>query len=666
MSASLISASTLAFAALCGALAPSGPWDAFNYAPDSRTVVPASVHGTSGNVAGADALVNATSGSGSATLTGDGSYVTLDFGKEVGGIVSLQITNATSSSAFSLSFTESPLFISPTESDDSSYTTHLENSDGVEAVLAPLTTGLWTQPAALLRGGFRYLTIVSNADDALSIANVSLGITFEPTMEGSLKDYTGYFYTQDSGSEDPDFLNKVWYGGAYTVQTNIIASDQARQNSPGYAGWANNASGGPVDGPILVDGAKRDRNVWPGDMGISSHTRQVSVNDLLPLNNSLRVMFASQNPNGALQYSGPPINASGSDTYISWTLIGLHNYYLYTGDLSLVQDVWANYTKAVAFLASQVDETGLIDVPVAYSNDWGRLNGQGHNSAANALYYATLVTGAELATAVGDTATATSYNANATAVKAAYNQLLWDADVGMFRDNETSTMYPQDGNSIAVVFNLTTSHEQNANISNGLTNYWTPIGPVCPELNDTIIPFVGGIEIEAHFVAGNGSRALDLIRQEWGYIMTTNLSVQSTFLEGYTTNGSLYYRGADGYDYDASYTSHSHGWSTGPTPALSFYVAGLQLESTQGATWSLAPVLSGLSAAQGGYETPLGWFGANWTVAGGNLTVQVSTPAGTNGTATLPGTGSVTVDGQDAGSGSMSLTGGNHTLVQAV
>ena len=30
-----------------------------------------------------------------------------------------------------------------------------------------------------------------------------------------------------------------------------------------YQGWANNATLG-VAGPIIVDGAKRDRAVWPG------------------------------------------------------------------------------------------------------------------------------------------------------------------------------------------------------------------------------------------------------------------------------------------------------------------------------------------------------------------------------------------------------------------
>ena len=33
--------------------------------------------------------------------------------------------------------------------------------------------------------------------------------------------------------------------------------------------------------------------------------------------------------------------------------------------------------------------------------------------------------------------------------------------------------------------------------------------------------------------------AMDLLRREWGYMLYTPLSVQSTLLEGYTGNGSL-------------------------------------------------------------------------------------------------------------------------------
>ena len=52
----------------------------------------------------------------------------------------------------------------------------------------------------------------------------------------------------------------------------------------------------------------------------------------------------------------------------------------------------------------------------------------------------------------------------------------------------------------------------------------------------------------------------------------------STFIEGYSTNGDLHY---------APYTndprvSHAHGWSTGPTSALTFSVAGVQIVEAGG------------------------------------------------------------------------------------
>lgn len=61
------------------ASAPAGPWDAFNFAPKSRTVYPTAVKVTHGGVRNAHALV----AKGEATLSGNGSWIALDFGVEV-------------------------------------------------------------------------------------------------------------------------------------------------------------------------------------------------------------------------------------------------------------------------------------------------------------------------------------------------------------------------------------------------------------------------------------------------------------------------------------------------------------------------------------------------------------------------------------------------------
>jgi hypothetical protein len=122
-------------------------------------------------------------------------------------------------------------------------------------------------------------------------------------------------------------------------------------------------------------------------------------------------------------------------------------------------------------------------------------------------------------------------------------------------------------------------------------------------------------------------------------MLYTDLSVQSTLLEGFTTNGSLAYRANYGYSQDLSYTSHAHGWSTGPTSTLTNYLLGLTITEPAGLGWKLEPILEdgiGVDAAQGGFETSLGWFGANWTWTEGVFEVSVSTPVGTSGEVVMP------------------------------
>ncbi|KAK7680794.1 hypothetical protein QCA50_016102 [Cerrena zonata] len=299
--------------------------------------------------------------------------------------------------------------------------------------------------------------------------------------------------------------------------------------------------------------------------------------------------------------------------------------------------------------------------------DWARLGGGGHNSEGNALLYRVLVTAAELASYLNNTSLSTSWSANATALKSKFNEVFWLPSAGMYRDNSTTDLCPQDANSMAVLFNLTNSPEQASSVSVGLTSNWNELGAVAPELPDTISPFIGSLELQAHFASGNDERAMDLLRREWGYMLYTNLSVQSTLLEGFTANGSLGYRSYRGYNYDAAYTSHAHGWSSGPTSALTFYVLGITVTSPQGLTWSFDPHTSGLEAAEGGFETPLGWFGAKWSwrADGKIFTASLDMPRGTSGKVRVPGKGSVSVNGKrvtkDA-EGFVQVPGGNHTI----
>ena len=92
---------------------------------------------------------------------------------------------------------------------------------------------------------------------------------------------------------------------------------------------------------------------------------------------------------------------------------------------------------------------------------------------------------------------------------------------------------------------------------------------------------------------------------------------------------------------------------------------GLTVTSPQGRTWAVAPHTAGLPGAQGGYSTPLGWFGVRWATAGGWCNVTIETPEGTSGSVRLPYAGDVVVDGVEAQvepSGTLQLSGGSHAV----
>jgi hypothetical protein len=56
--------------------------------------------------------------------------------------------------------------------------------------------------------------------------------------------------------------------------------------------------------------------------------------------------------------------------------------------------------------------------------------------------------------------------------------------------------------------------------------------------------------------------------------------------------------------------------------------------------------MAGLSAAEGGFTTPLGWFGTKWTASKKVFKLDIDVPQGTLGIITWPVSGRTTVEGK--------------------
>ncbi len=563
------------------AMSPQAVSDKYNFAPATRTVKPVAVFKTTGNIVNPKNVL-----SGQATaIVGKDSAIIVDFGKEVGGIITLTFAEASDAmQRVGLAFSETSTYAGP----NSDLSNGSGTPDGaIFADVASTGASTYTVPQKYLRGGFRYLTVFLSSAGYVHLKDVSLA--FSPDPERAVPNqYPNYFYSND------ELLNRAWYAGAYTVQTNIVRNHEGRAWPPANGAWDNSLQVGESGNAVLTDAAKRDRTVWPGDMAISLPTAYASLFDTLSSKNSLQTLFNHQGADGGLPYAGPPMNFGGSDSYHLWSLLGAELYYLYSGDKPFLDGIWKKFQAGVTFSTAKLAASGLLNV--TGTNDWARDNPGGENIQSNVILFGVLDRAGSLADAEGDATLAASYRSQAATLKARINAVLWDASRGAYKDNPTSTLYPQDGNALAVWFGAVDAASKAKSISYVLNENWNTIGSRGPEFTfgtgtPRISTFAGSMELMSHFQAGYDRRALDMIRQEWGFMLNRETGPQSTFWEGFESGGNLAYQG--------SFTSSAHGWGTGPTSALTFYVLGIQPETAAGAKYRVVPHPGDLTHVEG-------------------------------------------------------------------
>lgn len=317
--------------ALFGGLCLASKYSEYILMPTSRTLPPVNVRNTTGNLSGAESVTISNS-TGSLLFSGN-STVTFDYKKNIAGVVSLKVTSSSDANQrIGITFSESSLWISTEHSD----TTGNVGFDNMVFIDTP-SAGTFSLPPELLRGGFRYLTLVHNMTGSVEVSAVQTYFTAMPHYsDDQLQSYTGWFHS------DEELLNRIWYAGAYTINLDTIdphhgnalvaVFPQPGETEPAPAGvWFYNYT--ITNGSsALVDGAKRDTLVWPGDMSIAAPATLVSTYDMVTIKNDLDSLFELQNSTtGRLPYAGMPFpTAAESWTYHMYSLIGAANYYEYT------------------------------------------------------------------------------------------------------------------------------------------------------------------------------------------------------------------------------------------------------------------------------------------------------------------------------------------------
>jgi alpha-L-rhamnosidase len=198
----------------------------------------------------------------------------------------------------------------------------------------------------------------------------------------------------------------------------------------------------------------------------------------------------------------------------------------------------------------------------------------------------------------------------------------------------------QDANVNAILFGIAPANRVPGIIAALKQNLGTPYGaldvssPPPSGYKQLIGPFMGSYEVWSLFAAGATNDALNLIDQEWGPM--TQRDPGDTTWESMGPTGTQVNSWAWS---PPGGVSMAHGWSTGPTSALSEYVLGIRPNTAGYQSWLVAPQPGSLKWAQGSVPTPHGAISVKWgrSVSTGQFSMQVTVPkTTTSGTIDVP------------------------------
>jgi len=411
----------------------------------------------------------------------------------------------------------------------------------------------------------------------------------------------------------------------------------------------------------IIDGGKRDRLVWGGDLLQSAPTAYYTSDSPDAVRGSLELLGSYRTPAGEVSSADPvgsapgtrPVTAlSGSGGFYSlvysadW-LLNVYQYYLYTGDQGFLHEEWPAILAELGYLKSNAAGAGLVKTTAADGMDWALDDQTGAVTAYNAVYYEGLLDMSKVAAALGQPADTRLWAQRAATVKAAVNATLFDAKTGVY-DVSTSLRgtYAQDANSLAVLFGIAPRSKAASILTTMNARLATANGPQGfsngTGLTAVISPFMSAFDVDAELSVGQSAGALSLIRALWGRMVPGRPFYSGGDWEALGLNGNP----------QLPTRTLAHAWGTGPTSALPEYILGVQPTAPGYASYLVAPQIGDLASAKGTVPTPFGTISVSWVKRDGSLLLQVTVPHGATGAVVLPrATGSrlVILAGQPAG-----------------
>ncbi len=333
--------------------------------------------------------------------------------------------------------------------------------------LEPAGDGLWKTPLPL---AFRYLRVMDGSPDEINV-----DAAYTPLV---------YRRTYDFGDDE---LNRIWACAAYTLRLCILT--------------------------FQIDGVKRDRLPWGGDLSVSLLANAFSFREPEPIRRTLTVL-------GRDGITLSQVN--GITDYSLWVVISHEFYQKYFDDPDFLARSYRAITQILdSFIDRAKNEGGLIHPG---EKEWCFIDWvkTAKTTALQMLFHWALRSGAALARRQNDEATAARYEDEAQALRARIDAAALDSATGLYRGDifDANSAPVRHANFLAVLGGVADSTKGDA-IARALLG---------DELPAAGTPYMLSLEIWALHLLGHTDEALARVRRIWGGMLRLGAT---TFFEGW-------------------------------------------------------------------------------------------------------------------------------------
>lgn len=370
---------------------------------------------------------------------------------------------------------------------------------------------------------------------------------------------------------------------------------------------------------LFVDCPWREQTLWLDDHYQENlYYLNLTADPVFPAHN-LRISSEGVLPNGLFPGRYPSMQACNLPcTSANWVMV-LHDYYTYTGDLSLVRELLPVMDRALDVYESWRDDDGLVPDQkgdglwnfIDWGYELGKVQLGGKTAPLNMLIAAAFKLGASLHQALGSDRRAQDLRTKSSEMAQAIGRQFWLPDEQRFDDctepSDGRRTFSQIPHAIGLHFDLLAANQRDAALTALLD----------PALIQAELGYQQ-LVLSALVRHGRAADALRIIRTLWGKMVRSN--------------SPTLWEIADGRPPNKGNASLCHGYASAPIQFMQTALLGVEPLEPGFRLFSLRPQSLGVLWAKGQVPTPNGSVHVSWSAReDGALLVDVDVPGGTTG-----------------------------------